>query len=180
MLLHQLERLTCIRLENSLQEQQYGIGMLPSICSNAVQRDNDLVVTHVGIVTREQHTYVRCHACNDNRLRSQVLGQLIKLCIIERRVLRLEHEVICIIGCKLFDQRFAANAIGLTMFDLGVQVRSPLARIVVRRPVVIFVPTRIMVYFTRPPGESTFQGRRGLRMPGPPRTDVRPSRCAGG
>ena len=67
---------------------------------DAVGRDVQLEIAHVGVVGAEQDAVVARNAGENHRLRAEVAQQRIERGAVERGLLRLQHEIVLRVGLQ--------------------------------------------------------------------------------
>ena len=97
----------------------------------AVARDRDPKVAHVSIVRGEEDAIIRRNARQNQGLHLEIFQERIQRCGKESRVLGLEDEVVILHRSQDLDNWLAPHAVVETVLDLGVEVRSPAAEVIV-------------------------------------------------
>ena len=105
--------------------------LLTAACGNAIVRDGQLEIPHIGIVSRAEYAAIARNSREDQAFRSEMLQQQFQRSLIESRMLRLQDEVVILIGKQQIYKR-ASSRIGPTApFDNRLEIGSPLAEIIV-------------------------------------------------
>jgi len=105
--------------------------LLAAACGNAIVRDGQLEIPHIGIVSRAEYAAIGRNSREDQAFRSEMLQQQFQRSLIESRMLRLQDEVVILIGKQQIYKRASARIGPTAPFDNRLEIGSPLAEIIV-------------------------------------------------
>ena len=105
--------------------------LLTAACGNAIVRNGQLEIPHIGIVSRAEYAAIGRNSREDQAFRSEMLQQQFQWSLIEGRVLRLQDEVVVLIGKKQIYKRASTGTGSTAPLDDCFEIGSPLAEIIV-------------------------------------------------
>src|SRR6186997_1359147 len=96
-----------------------------------IRRNNDPEIAKEGVGGCEEHAHVGSEAGQNHAASFEIVQEEIELGVVESRVLRLEDEVVVLIGLKQLRDRLAAHAILQRVTQLLAQIGAPFSEVVV-------------------------------------------------